>query len=598
MQREEFIKQRDIEICLTKWLALQGKCLESASHGVIRFSPSSGSSSLHFFWAKKSDGTRLECFDQLDRTEKEGKGVVSRQKADSDGSNNSVLISYPILLKDSGKVTAAFHLHGVGEPQLQKAMIQLQFGLAWLGEYFLEESIAAQNSSAKLLETLQSELFSNDSATNAHKTAANLAKVFGCDQVSICYLKKSKLRILATSNQASPIKKSAILEVNLAASEECIDQRKTIVFPGNEKEPLTIKRAHKKAAEKSSRQQLLSIPLLRDKQHPLGSIFFERSENKPFTEEEQETLEQICAVLGPTLYFQHNLESPLRQIISQRIQGKFSNIHSASPLKKSIYTILLAFCLSLFFIKGDFIISAEGTVTGKINRAIIAPFPGYIAEAHHRAGDKVEQGTLLAALDTDEITLQQLKWASLKVEKELEYRKAIAQNLTAPAKIMLEQKKQAEIQLELLEMQKQRTRITAPFDGLLVKGDLSQTIGSPIDRGQVLFEIVPDETFRIHLDVDETDIDSAAVGQQGTLIVNALPSQRFQFTVDKITPVSTPQHGKNSFRVEGYLGSDSGQLSPGMKGYGKIIVSKKPLLWIWTRPLRTRLRLLLWSSTP
>ncbi len=598
MQTKDATKQKEIEICLTRWLALQGKYLESASHGVIRYTPGNSDSSLHFFWSSKDDGSRLECINQLDRTEKEGKGVVSRQTGDAQKEKSSVLISYPIELNDSSTFTAAFHLHNLDEPLLQKAMIQLQFGLRWLSEYNLNHAQSTDRPNANPLELLQTDLYSSDSAANAQKIAAKLAKEFCCDQVSICYLKNTKLHVLATSNQAAPIKKSAIVDANLGACEECIDQLKTIVYPGSGGDHLSIKRAHEKIAQNFGRQQLLSIPLLRDKKHPVGAILFERSDDNPFTEKEQDTLEQISAMIGPTLHFQHNSESPLRHLLSQRIEEKLSNnIYAESPLKKAIYLLILVCCVSLFFIKGDFIVSAEGTVTGKIHRAIIAPFPGYIAEAHNRAGDKVKEGTLLAALDTDELTLEQLKWASLKVEKELEYRKAIAQNLTAPAKIMLEQKKQAEIQLELLEMQKQRTRIIAPFDGLLVKGDLSQTIGSPVDRGQVLFEIVPDETFRIHLDVDEKDIDPVAVGQKGTLIVNALPSQKFHFTVDQITPVSTPQHGKNSFRVEGHLDSGSGQLSPGMKGYGKVVITRKSLLWIWTRPLRTQLRLLLWSST-
>jgi hypothetical protein len=58
----------------------------------------------------------------------------------------------------------------------------------------------------------------------------------------------------------------------------------------------------------------------------------------------------------------------------------------------------------------------------------------------------------------------------------------------------------------------------ADFDGVVVLGDLSQSLGSPVEKGQVLFEVAPLNSYR-ELRVDERDIAEVAVGQRGPLLL-------------------------------------------------------------------------------
>ena len=48
-----------------------------------------------------------------------------------------------------------------------------------------------------------------------------------------------------------------------------------------------------------------------------------------------------------------------------------------------------------------------------------------------------------------------------------------------------------------------RSRLAAPFDGIVISGDLSQQIGAPVETGKKLFEIAPLQSYRIILQVDE-----------------------------------------------------------------------------------------------
>ena len=77
-----------------------------------------------------------------------------------------------------------------------------------------------------------------------------------------------------------------------------------------------------------------------------------------------------------------------------------------------------------------------------------------------------------------------------------------------------------------------------------------------------------------------------------------MPNDTFPFTVDKITPVSTPKDGRNFFRVEARLATDSPQLRPAMEGVGKVDIDRARLVWIWTRDAVNWVRLKLWAWAP
>jgi multidrug efflux pump subunit AcrA (membrane-fusion protein) len=179
-----------------------------------------------------------------------------------------------------------------------------------------------------------------------------------------------------------------------------------------------------------------------------------------------------------------------------------------------------------------------------------------------------------------------------------QYDQAMAKREAAQTRILAAQIDQVKAQLSLLEEQLARTRILAPFDGVVVQGDLSQALGSPVERGQVLFEVAPLEAYRLILQVDERDIAYAAVGQRGQLLLAADPETAHPFLVRKITPVSAAREGRNYFRLEATLEGTPPSLRPGMEGVGKIEVDRRLLVWIWTRQAVDWLRLTLWNWIP
>ncbi len=154
---------------------------------------------------------------------------------------------------------------------------------------------------------------------------------------------------------------------------------------------------------------------------------------------------------------------------------------------------------------------------------------------------------------------------------------------------------QADVQLGLIDEQLARLQIAAPIDGLVVSGDLSQSIGAPVQQGDVLFEVAPLDAYRLMLEVDERDVAYVQTGQRGNVMLAALPETTHSFTVTKVTPVSDSEEGTNFFLVEARLDEAPELLRPGMEGIGKVDIDRRRVIWILSRPLMTWLRLWSWS---
>jgi RND family efflux transporter MFP subunit len=276
-----------------------------------------------------------------------------------------------------------------------------------------------------------------------------------------------------------------------------------------------------------------------------------------------------------------------------------SGVFNLNHLGLKFSSILLAvFLVYAGLVDGDFRIHADAILEGKIQRTIAAPIDGFIESADVRAGDTVEKNQIMATMDDADLELELIKLSSQQQRLQREYREAMAGRDLVKVRILNAQINQIKAQKKLVNEQLKRTRIKAPFKGIVIEGDLSQSLGSPVERGDSLFKIAPLEGYRIILKVDEKEISYVHTGQQGYLVLSSLPNNKFALTVEKITAIANTEDGSNIFRVEATLPKAPELLRPGMEGIGKIEVGQKKLLWIWTHDLIAWIKLWLWSWLP
>lgn len=197
---------------------------------------------------------------------------------------------------------------------------------------------------------------------------------------------------------------------------------------------------------------------------------------------------------------------------------------------------------------------------------------------------------MLCTLDDRDLRLERLSRFSQKSQLQRQHQNAVAKYDRAQASIIEAQLDQATAELELIDAQLGRTRLQAPFAGLLVSGDLSQRLGNAVTKGEVLFEVTLLDAYRVILEVDERRINDVRTGQGGSLVLASQPGTTYAFTIAK--------DGRNFFRVEARLASIDDRLRPGMEGVGKIAVDRRRLLAIWSRELIEWLHLWLWRWLP
>jgi len=227
----------------------------------------------------------------------------------------------------------------------------------------------------------------------------------------------------------------------------------------------------------------------------------------------------------------------------------------------------------------------------------VAPFDGFVREAPVRAGFIVKQGQTLAVLDERDLLVERQRWLSEREQHLARYRDGLAKHERANANVALAQVREAEAQLALVEEKLSRATIVAPFDGVVVSGDLSQLLGSPVEQGKLLFEVAPLDAYRVILKVEDRDIRDVRVGQEGKLMLTGLAGEALAFAVHNIS-MAEAEDGRNVFRVEARLERSDLKLRPGMEGVGKIDVGRQSYAWIWTHRLTDWLRLQLWTWLP
>ncbi|MES2015490.1 MAG: efflux RND transporter periplasmic adaptor subunit [Pseudomonadota bacterium] len=515
-----------------------------------------------------------------------------------DGGQKASLVAYPIEV--AGRVHGAVILDIVHSPapKLQHALRLVHWGSAWLVDRFRQQLLGEQHAASLRLviasEVIATALQEPRLGACALAVANELAGRLGCERVGLGLEKRSSIVLAAISHSAAFDARSDLVRLLVEAMDEVLDLDMAIIHPPQDNEAVGAL-AHAALSRARGEAAVLSVPLVNDGS-VIGAMTFERSRERPFDSAELELCKTLGLLLGPVLELKLMAERGLRERTMSGVrEGAALLFGPRHPGFKLGALVALAVVLVLCVADGDYRVTTKTVIEGAVQRAMVAPFQGYVAESLVRAGDNVKAGQPLARLEERELRLERTRWASEAEQAHRKYRQAAALQERAAMAVVAAQGDQAEAQLALVEERLARATLKAPFDGVVVTGDLSQLLGSPVEQGKVLFEVAPLDAYRVVLNVDERDIAQVRRGQRGELALSGMPSERLAFTVRQVTPVSTPQDGRNYFRVEAQLDQASVRLRPGMEGIGKVDGGQRKLIWIWTHNLVDWLRLWTWK---
>ncbi len=531
----------------------------------------------------------------------ERQGIVEPIQIEAERRLRGARVAYPIEVAGGLHGAVVLDLGSRPDAELQRALRLIHWGAAWLVDLYRQREYEQRQATLDRL-ALATELVATAVQENRFRAAAlsvanDIARRLDCERVTIGVERRGECRVAAISHTATFDAKSGLARRIGEAMDEVLDVGATFVHPAPGDDAL-LGAAHAVLAQDAGDIAIVSTPLAAHG-HDWGVLMLERTQGEPFDAPTVELVRTLGLLLGPVLDLKRENERGIPRRAWDGATGATRALFGPRhPGWKLLGAVALAVLLFLSFANGEHRVAAKTVVEGAVQRAAVAPFEGYIVESAVRAGDVVKAGALLARLDDRDLLLENARWEAEREQHLRKYRQALATRDRPSMNVLSAQVNQAEAQLELIAERLSRARITAPFDGVVVSGDLSQLLGTPVEQGKVLFEIAPLDAYRVILQVDERDIAHVEVGQTGELALSGIPGSRMPFSVARVTPVSTSEEGRNFFRVEAQTEMATDRLRPGMEGVGKVSIGERRLIWIWTHHLVDWLRLAFWTWMP
>ncbi|MBC7666536.1 MAG: HlyD family efflux transporter periplasmic adaptor subunit, partial [Caulobacter sp.] len=589
----------DIGPYLQAWLALQCAELECAVAGVVLWQQDGGAFAPMAVWPSvQRDVTHLS--EAARRALLERRGLTS---AGGDAVSPRAFVAYPIVVGDVARAVAVVDLLTPTQPQLQRAMQRLHWGAGWL-ESRARDDVAAR-APAELAHVRAAVDLVAVAADAATAREAMLALVNGVvDKLAITramlgVARRGRVELWAISKTAwfdGRTQEAGEIE-NLM--EEALDQGAALRWPVTQGEAFKVRVAHEEWCRRRSTTAVASVPVV-GRDGAVAVLTVERDDGAGIHPADVQRLQALCLLLGPQLQDKLVLERWLAGRVPRQLGVLRERVLGQGHATWKLGTVaLIAVALVLGLATQDYRVTAKSVIQGLVQRAAVAPFDGFVASAPVRAGQVVKAGQVLATLDDRDLRLEATRWQSEFEQADQKQRDATAKRDRAAMAMLSAQMRQAQSQRALAEQKLARTEITAAIDGLVVSGDLSQKLGSPVQTGELLFEVARLDGYRVILQVDERDIGELRVGQSGRLVLNGWSREALAFKVTNVTAVAEQREGRNYFRVESALAPGSHvDLRPGMEGVAKVEVGERKLWWVWTHTLADWLRLATWRWLP
>lgn len=440
-------------------------------------------------------------------------------------------------------------------------------------------------------------------ATNVHtrylsvamSLVNELAARHACTRVSFGWRTGTTIRVKAVSGTDRFERRMDVVQKLEACMEEAVEQDEEIVWPAWGDSD-AVKRDHEIYAGVERLASVMSVPL-RVNGEGRGALTLERGDaGKPFTEAEALALRVVADQIARRLddlhrndrWFGARWAASAREWLAGFLGPKQTWIKAAAI----VCAVLLAFSLFVplpYRVNANFIVRAEALLH------LPAPFEGYLGEVKVRPGDLVRSGDLLLSLDRSDLLVERAGARAERQRFASEAERAEADQKLADFRAASAALAQANARLELIEYRLARAEMRAPFDGVVVDGDLRERIGAPVRSGDVLMKVSRLEGLYVEMRVPERDVDLIAASKRAEIAFTTRPEDTFAVDIERIEPAAQVEREGNVFVVRGRLVSKRADwLRPGMSGVAKVESERRTFAWIATHRLVDFLRLKLW----
>ncbi|WP_254926200.1 efflux RND transporter periplasmic adaptor subunit [Bordetella genomosp. 11] len=256
-------------------------------------------------------------------------------------------------------------------------------------------------------------------------------------------------------------------------------------------------------------------------------------------------------------------------------------------------TLVAALVLAILSCPVRLSVLAPGELVPADPAVIRAPVDGVVAQFQVQPNQAVKTGQALFNFDEAPIATRLEVARQTLATAQAEYRQYAQQALSDPkskAQLAILSGKIEEKQAEAAYARGQfeRSRVTAPRDGIALFDDPSEWIGKPVQTGERIMRIAAPDDVEVEAWLPIGDAIPLESGAMVELYLASAPLDSVSARVRYVAHDAVPRpDGSYAYRVRARIDGGAGQ-RVGLKGTAKLIGDRVPLVyWMLRRPLAT-----------
>jgi len=461
-----------LEPVVGSWLICQCQMIPRVQRGFVALGdPSKTGLAPTVVWPDKSSTT-----DAMAATARlaaaRGETVVRIEAASGKGDLLNIACPLPV----NGASIGVISLEVAQTADQQRAVTQLLgWGVSWLQVLVDGDTSAFTRRMRALVEVADAAVQERGSDAAAAATASKLAMLVTGTRVSIGLRERGGIRVRAISGTRKPRRRAELIRCMEAVMDEAAARAGTLLHPTFADDGASTEGAVARLASQRGSGAVCCVPM-RSLGRVVGSILLERPAPGRFDVPTVELCEAVAVLLGPVL----ELERRDEQTTMSRLWRGPAGVGGARRrwLTRIVLASLAVIAAVLISLPVPHRITAPTVIESAEIRVLVAPQAGFLAAAPHRAGARVERGEILASLDDVPLTLEKVKLEAERDQLRKERRSTLVGGDRARTRILTARIEQTDAALALVRMQLARAQVEATFAGVIVSGDLSQSLGA------------------------------------------------------------------------------------------------------------------------
>jgi membrane fusion protein (multidrug efflux system) len=219
---------------------------------------------------------------------------------------------------------------------------------------------------------------------------------------------------------------------------------------------------------------------------------------------------------------------------------------------------------------------AVGTIEASEAITVVSEIDGAVVSLPFEEGSFIKRGELIARLDDSQLAAEVARAEALHAQSHVNYErvKAVVEQKAGTPQDLDDAAaglKVADANLALAKARFAKTRIVAPFDGII--GARRVSVGSYIRAGQAITELANIDAIRVNFSAPERFLSKLTRGAEVTVSTTAFPGYEVKGTIIAIEPVLDPE--TRNARIVARVPNPARKFRPGMSADVSAVLSER-----------------------